>query len=73
MSIAPIMTGMEFTLRPTDAMMIAIARIQAFGPRKYMLLRIAFSAEVVSICSDISRTFLKVWVNLFQSDMYKIH
>ena len=56
-----------------DAMMIAIARIQAFGPRKYMLLRIAFSAEVVSICSDISRTFLKVWVILFQSDMYKIH
>ena len=33
-SIAPMMTGMELTFRPTDAMMMAVPRIQTFGPRK---------------------------------------
>ena len=34
MSIAPMMTGMELTFRPTDAMMIAQMRIMTFGPLK---------------------------------------
>ena len=48
-SIAPITTGIEFTLRPTDAMMMAMAKIHALGPRKYMLLRMCFSAASVLI------------------------
>ena len=50
MSIAPMTTGMELTFRPMDAMMMAIAKIQALGPRKYMLLRIFFSADSVTMC-----------------------
>ena len=53
MSIAPMMTGMEFTFKPTDAMMMAKARIHALGPLKVMLLLIAFSAASVSMCSDM--------------------
>ncbi len=34
MSMAPIITGMELTFRPTDAMIIAQARMKTFGPRK---------------------------------------
>ena len=34
MSIAPMMTGMELRLRPTDAMTIAQARMKTLGPRK---------------------------------------
>ena len=34
MSIAPITTGIEFTLSPTEAMIVAMARIHALGPRK---------------------------------------
>ena len=49
MSIAPITTGMELTFRPMEAMIVAIARIQAFGPLKYMLPLIAFSAASVSM------------------------
>ena len=37
MSMAPMITGMEFTLRPTDAIMMENTRIQTFGPRKLML------------------------------------
>ena len=39
MSIAPIMTGMEFTFRPTDAMMIAQARMKTFGPLNAIFFR----------------------------------
>ena len=49
-SIAPMMTGMELTFRPTDAMTTENARIQAFGPRKETLLRIWASAVSVSRC-----------------------
>ena len=34
MSIAPIITAVELTLRPTDAMIMEKARIQTLGPRK---------------------------------------
>ena len=34
MSMAPMITGMELTLRPTEAMMMAMAKIHALGPRK---------------------------------------
>ena len=33
-NIAPMITGMEFTFNPTDAMIIAKKRIKTFGPRK---------------------------------------
>ena len=50
MSMAPIMTGMELIFRPTDAMMIATARIHALGPRNSILPLMALSAASVSIC-----------------------
>ena len=34
MSMAPMMTGMELRLRPTEAMMMAQARMKTLGPRK---------------------------------------
>ena len=34
MSMAPMITGMEFTLSPTEAMTTAMAKIHALGPRK---------------------------------------
>ncbi|MNV56763.1 hypothetical protein D3C71_1490640 [compost metagenome] len=37
-SMAPIMTAVEFTFNPTDATTIAQARIQALAPRKEILL-----------------------------------
>ena len=51
-SIAPMMTGIEFTFRPTDAMMMENTRIHTFGPLKYILFLMAFSAWNVSICSE---------------------
>ena len=53
MSIAPIITGIEFTLRPTEAIIIEKARIHTLGPLKYMLLFIFSAAVVVSMWSDI--------------------
>ena len=49
-NIAPIITGMEFTFRPTEAISMATARIQAFGPLNSMLFLIERSAVSVSIC-----------------------
>ena len=37
-SIAPITTAVEFTFKPTDAIMMAHAKIQTFAPEKEMLL-----------------------------------
>ena len=50
-SIAPMITAVEFTLRPTDAMMIENARIQALGPRNQMALLMRCAASSVSIWS----------------------
>ena len=53
MSIAPIITAVELTLRPTEAMMMEKARIHTFGPLKETLLRIDLVALSVSIWSEI--------------------
>ena len=50
-SIAPMMTAVEFTLRPTDARTMAKARIQAFGPLNQMDDLILSAAASVSISS----------------------
>ena len=45
-NMAPMMTGMELTLRPTEAMMMAQAKMNTLVPRKAMFLRmeaLAFS------------------------------
>src|SRR5574344_1394002 len=52
-SMAPIMTGIELTLSPMDAM------IQAFGPLKYTFLRMDSSALAVSKYSDRLTVSLK--------------
>ena len=51
MSIAPMMTAVEFTFRPTEAMTIENARIQTLGPRNQMALLIRWAASSVSIWS----------------------
>ena len=48
MSIAPMMTGIEFTFRPTEAITTENARIHAFGPRKCTFFLIWHSAFSVS-------------------------
>ena len=45
-NMAPMMTGMELTLRPTEAMMMAQAKMNTLVPLKEMflrMLRLAFS------------------------------
>ena len=45
-NIAPMMTGMELTFKPTEAIMMAQARMNTLVPRKAMFLRmevLAFS------------------------------
>ena len=45
-NMAPMMTGMELTFKPTEAMMMAQARMNTFVPLKAMFLRmlvLAFS------------------------------
>ena len=49
MSMAPMMTGMELTFNPTDAMIMATARIHALGPLKSTLLLMERSAASVSM------------------------
>ena len=44
MSIAPMMTGIELTFKPTEAMMMAQARMMTFGPRKEMFFLMAAAA-----------------------------
>ena len=51
MSIAPMITAVEFTFKPTDAMMIENARIQALGPRNQIALLMRCAASSVSIWS----------------------
>ena len=60
MSMAPMMTGMELVLRPTDAITMAKARMYAFGPLNSMLLRIYCEALSVSMCS-LRLTMLPIW------------
>ena len=48
MSMAPMMTGMELTFSPTEAMTIEKARIHALGPLKNMLLLMDCAAASVS-------------------------
>ena len=50
-NIAPIITGMEFTFNPTDAMIIAKKRMNTFGPRKWIFSRILVAAACTSIAS----------------------
>ena len=74
------MTGMELTFRPTEAMMIATARIHAFGPLKSILLLIERSAASVSIYVSIFATsrimsvsFLKIFIiKAYFSGKYRI-
>ena len=49
MSIAPMMTGMELTFKPIDAITMAQMRIMTFGPLKYMFFLIEMLALSVSI------------------------
>lgn len=52
-SMAPMMTGMEFTLSPTDAMTMAHAKINTLAPRKWMPLRMDSLAPSRSRSSDM--------------------
>ena len=67
MSIAPMMTGMELRFSPTDAMMIAQARMKTFGPRKGTLLRMAVLAAPLSMWSDILTSPLNCLTSLTKS------
>lgn len=58
--MAPIITGMELVLRPTDAITMAKARMYALGPLNSMLLRIYCEAFSVSMCS-LRLTMLPIW------------
>ena len=51
MSIAPMMTAVEFTFSPAEAMTMENARIQTFGPRNQMPLLIRCAASSVSMWS----------------------
>ena len=51
MSIAPMTTAVEFTFRPTEAMMMENARIHTFGPRNQMELLMRWAASSVSMWS----------------------
>jgi len=48
-SMAPIITAVEFTFSPTDAMIMENARIHTFGPLNATLLRMLRAAASVSI------------------------
>ena len=52
-SIAPIITAVELTFSPTEAMTMEKARIQTFGPLNQMLLLIFSTAPRVSTSSFI--------------------
>ena len=52
MSIAPMMTGMELTFRPTDAMIIAQARMKTLCPLNAMFFLIERFAPEWSTSSD---------------------
>ena len=56
MSIAPIITAVELTFRPTEAIMTEKARIQTLGPLNHMLLFILIAASPVSIWSLMDTT-----------------
>ena len=43
-SMAPIITGIELTFKPTEAIIMAHARMKTFGPLKAILLRIILLA-----------------------------
>ena len=53
MSIAPIITGIELRFKPTEAMIMAQARMKTFGPLKGTLFLMAMFAAPRSICSDM--------------------
>ena len=53
MSIAPIITAVELTFSPTEAMIMENARIHTFGPLKETLLRMDLVAASVSIWSEM--------------------
>lgn len=50
-SMAPMMTGMELTLSPTDAMMMANAKMYTFGPLNVCPLLMDSTAASGSMCS----------------------
>ena len=52
MSIAPIMTGIELTFNPTEAMKMAQARMMTFGPRKAIFFLMAAAAFARSMSSS---------------------
>ena len=58
-SIAPMMTAVELTFRPTEAMMIEKARIHTFGPRNQIPLRICSAAASVSMSFRMSARRLR--------------
>ena len=68
-SIAPMMTAVEFTFRPTDAMIIENARIQTLGPRKAMLPRMFLAAASVSMWSEMLAMVLSSALSLVKNDM----
>ena len=43
-NMAPMMTGMELTFRPTEAMMMAQAKMKTLVPRKAMFFRMLMLA-----------------------------
>ena len=51
-SMAPMMTAVELTLRPTDARTMANARIQTLGPRNQMAPFMRSAASSVSTSSN---------------------
>ena len=73
MSIAPMITGMELRLRPTEAMTIAQARMNTLGPRKSMLPRMLAEAACTSTWSRIFTRLAKNFVNLLIPANLKIY
>ena len=65
MSMAPIMTGMELTFKPTEAMIMAHAKMKTLGPLKYTFLLMDCLALSRSTKSEKFRRDLKKLVNLF--------
>jgi hypothetical protein len=71
MSMAPMMTGMELTFRPTDAMIIATSRIYALCPWNSIFPLIVFTAASVSICVSVfmtSRIILTSFLRIFMTE-----
>jgi hypothetical protein len=58
MSMAPMITGVELTLRPIEAMTIAMARIHALGPLNSIFFLMDLSADSVSRCASMFVRFL---------------